>query len=193
MIDEVLSICNILECHEEWLLDSGASHHMCPHRSWFSSYQAIDGGIVLMGNNVSCRTIGVGSIKIRMFDGIVRTWMEVRHVPELKKNLICLGVLDSRGFKFKSQGGALKVSNGILVVMKATKIGNLYNLEGSTKIHDAMVVFEEINESTHLWHQWLGYMSKKGLKIPIYHKLLPNLKSSNLNFCKHCVFGKQCR
>jgi hypothetical protein len=84
MVDEVLSICNVSQYHEEWLLYFGASHHMCPHRSWFSSYQAIDGGIVLMGNNVSCKTVGIGSIKIKMFDGIVRMLIEVRHVPKLK-------------------------------------------------------------------------------------------------------------
>jgi hypothetical protein len=28
MIDEVLSICNVFEYYEEWLLDSGASHHI---------------------------------------------------------------------------------------------------------------------------------------------------------------------
>ena len=32
MIDEVLSVCNISEYNEEWLLDSGASHHICPHK-----------------------------------------------------------------------------------------------------------------------------------------------------------------
>jgi len=47
----------------------------------------------------------------------------------------------------------MKVSKGILVVMKATKIGNLYKLEGSTRINEAMVVSEEGNESTRLWHQ----------------------------------------
>ena len=25
------------------------------------------------------------------------------------------------------------------------------------------------------------------------HKLLPNLKTLNLMFCKHCIFGKQCK
>jgi hypothetical protein len=56
----------------------GASHHMCPHRSWFCSYQAIDGGIVLMGNNASCKIVGIGSIKIKMFDGIVRIYPKTK-------------------------------------------------------------------------------------------------------------------
>ena len=73
MIDEVLSICSTSQFQEEWLLDSSASNHMCSHRSWFSTYQSIDEGVVFMGNNISRKTIEVGSIKIKMFDGIVRT------------------------------------------------------------------------------------------------------------------------
>jgi hypothetical protein len=88
-----------------------------------------------------------------MFDGIIRTLTDVRHVPELKKNLISLGVLDSGGHKFTGQGGVLKVSKGALVVMKAIKTGNLYKLEGSIQVNEAVVVSEEAIESTHLWHQ----------------------------------------
>ncbi|GKA51926.1 retrovirus-related pol polyprotein from transposon TNT 1-94 [Tanacetum coccineum] len=54
-------------------------------------------------------------------DGVVRTLTDVRHVPDLKKNLISLGVLDSKGFKYTSENGVLRVSKGALVVMKATK------------------------------------------------------------------------
>ena len=52
------------------------------------TYQLIDGGNVLMGNNIPCKTIGIDSIKIRMHDGIIRTLGNVRHVPDLNKNLI---------------------------------------------------------------------------------------------------------
>jgi len=44
MIGEVLTICNVPQYYEECLLDYGVSHHMFPHRSWFSSYQVVDGG-----------------------------------------------------------------------------------------------------------------------------------------------------
>jgi hypothetical protein len=121
MIDEVLSITNVSKYYEGWFLDYGASHHIFPHKIWFTSYQAIDGGVVLMGNNNSCKTIGVGSVKIKMFNGIIRTLIDVRYVLKLKKNLIYLGVLDSGGHKFTCQGGLLKVSKGALVVMKEIK------------------------------------------------------------------------
>ena len=105
---------------------------MCLHRNWYSTYQSIDDGVVYMGNDVTCKTVGIGSIRIRMFDGIVRTLTNVRHVPDLKKNLISLGVLDSSGYKGSVHGGVLKISKGILIVMKANRVGNLYKLEGRT-------------------------------------------------------------
>jgi hypothetical protein len=52
-----------------------------------------------MGNSIPCKIVGVGSIRIRMFNGIVMELMDVRYVPELKSNLISLGVLDSCGYK----------------------------------------------------------------------------------------------
>ena len=193
MVDEVLSTSNISQYHYDCLIDSGASHHMCLHRNWYSTYQSIDDGVVYMGNDVACKTVGIGSIRIRMFDGIVRTLTDVRHVPDLRKNLISLGVLDSSGHKGSVQGGVLKISKGILIVMKANKVGNLYKLEGRTEIDHAGVASENAGEFTRLWHQRLGHISERGMKVLADRKLLPSLKTVDLKFCEHCVYGKQAR
>ena len=131
MVNGVLSICSVSEYNEEWLLDSNASHHICPHKDWFASYQIVNDGVVLLGDNHSCKIVGV-SVKIKMFDGFIRTLKNVKHVPELKKKLISLGVSDSCGHKFIGLDGVLKVSKGSLVVMKAQKTRKLYNLVGRT-------------------------------------------------------------
>ena len=123
----------------------------------------------------------------------VKTLTEVRHVPELRKNLTSMGVLDAAGYKFAVQGGVMKVSKGILVVIKAIRIGNLYKLEGSSEVSQVAVVSEAASDPACLWHQRLGHMSEKGLKVLMDRKLLPSIKFLNFNFCKHCVFGKQAR
>ena len=56
-----------------------------------------------------------------MFDGVIRTLTDVRHVPELNKNSSSLGVLDSCGHKFTGLSGVLKVSKGTLVHTKRQK------------------------------------------------------------------------
>ena len=58
---------------------------------WFASYQTINDGIVLLGDNHSCKTVGIGSVKIKMFDGVIRTLTNVRHVLELKEKINFFG------------------------------------------------------------------------------------------------------
>ena len=111
--DEVLSF-NFSNHDQHLLLDSGASNHMCIHKEWFKSYKSIKDGLVYMGNDFSCNVVGIGSIHIKMFDGTIKILTDVRHVPELRKNLISLGVLDTNGYKTFIQGGVMKIYKGIL-------------------------------------------------------------------------------
>jgi hypothetical protein len=37
--------------NDVWLIDSGASYHMTPHREWFSKYEKYDGGDVFLGDD----------------------------------------------------------------------------------------------------------------------------------------------
>ena len=52
-----------------------------------------------------------------MFDGIVRTLYDVRHVPELTKNLVSLGTLDSNSHSYRLEGGIMRVTKQAMVVM----------------------------------------------------------------------------
>ena len=56
-----------------------------------------------MKNDTVCKTVGIGNIRMRMFDGHVQTLTNVRHVPDLKKNLHSLGALKAQGKSFLVQ------------------------------------------------------------------------------------------
>ena len=59
---------------------------MCPKKEWFDIYKPYN-STVIMGNDVACSVIGIGTVKIKMFDGVVRVFGDVRHIPDLIKNL----------------------------------------------------------------------------------------------------------
>lgn len=92
-----------------------------------------------MGNNVSCEVKGIGSVKIKMWDGSVKTLTRVRHIPNLKRNLVSLGMLDTNGCSYKSQGGILKVFKGIVVVMKDILQQSLYVLQERSILGESVV------------------------------------------------------
>ena len=60
---------------------------------------------------------GIGTVRIKIIDGVVRTLGDIKHVLDLKRNLISLSTLDAKGYKYTIEGGVLKISKGALVVM----------------------------------------------------------------------------
>ena len=147
-----------------------------------------------MGNNAQCNVVGIGTIQIKTHDGIIRTLTNVHHVPDLKRNLISLGTLESNGCRYAAEGGVLKVSKGALVLMKGSRHGSLYILQGSTVTGSVAVTSTHSDiDLTKLWHARLGHMSEKGMTILSKRGLLGSEGTGTLDFCEHCVFGKQKR
>lgn len=56
----------------------------------------------MMGNNAICEVIRIGKIKLRIFDGIVDELRDVRHVLNLKRNIILVGMLDQTCYLVKA-------------------------------------------------------------------------------------------
>ncbi|KAH9672464.1 hypothetical protein KPL70_017737 [Citrus sinensis] len=101
----------------EWILDTGATYHLCPIKEWFTDFRNLESGAVVMGNNQPCHTMGIGTIRLKMFDGMVRELKEVRFVPALKKNLISVGALEAKGYKVTIEDGTMKFTHGAMVIL----------------------------------------------------------------------------
>ena len=48
-----------------WLLDSGASFHVTPHREWFTRYDAKSLGTVRLGDSRQCDVVGIGDVMVQ--------------------------------------------------------------------------------------------------------------------------------
>ncbi|KAK2986648.1 hypothetical protein RJ640_011726 [Escallonia rubra] len=185
-------------CHKE-----GDYRKDCPERKGKKkdNSKTADAGVVednydvLMRNDVACKVVGICSIQIRMRDGIMRTLSDVRHVSELRKNLISLGTLDSSGYSYRAACGVMRIMKVALVVMKGLKQNSLYLLQGSTVTVTAVAASSSDidSDTTKLWHMRLGHVSERGMDMLSKQGLLGSKKIGKLDFCEHCVFGKQCR
>ena len=56
--------------YEEWVLDFGCTFHMCSNWDWFSRYEIVSKGVVLMDNDAFYKIAGVSIVRIKMFDGM---------------------------------------------------------------------------------------------------------------------------
>ena len=76
--DNALTISLSVSQISEWILDSGCSYHMRPNIEMFLDFKEFNGGVVYMGNDSICKMMGIGSVQIKMFDGVIRKLKDVR-------------------------------------------------------------------------------------------------------------------
>ncbi|MBA0777655.1 hypothetical protein Gotri_005650, partial [Gossypium trilobum] len=160
--DKRCRYCKNSELTSEWILDSRCYFQMCPNKDWFSTYSSMEGGVERMRNDSSSKVIGIGTVQIRIHNEKIKTLSDVRHVHELKKNLICLGILDLKGCRINIESNGSKVSRGALVLIKGKKIGSLYVLKESMVIDETRrpSSIKELNSTRLKWRQ-LGHRKEK--------------------------------
>jgi hypothetical protein len=172
---------------ESWVLDSGASFHTIAHREIIQNYVASDFGKVYLADDEALDVVGMGDVRITLPNGSVWLLQKVRHVLELKRNLISVGQLDIEGHAILFVGGTWKITKGAMVVARGKKTGTLYM---TTSPRDTIAV-AEAGTDTNLWHRRLGHMSEKGMKVLLSKGKLPKLKFVEFDMCESCILGKQ--
>ena len=169
-------------------LESRASFHATSQKELFERYVPRNLEKVYLGDDQPCAIVGKGVIHVKL-NGSVWELKDVRHIPDLKKNLILVRQLANEGYTIVFQGDDWKISKGVMTVTQGKKSGTLY-MTADARCLIAVVVG---NETPKLWHQRLGHMSEKGMNIMHSKGKLPCLHSVEIDMCEDCILGKQKR
>jgi hypothetical protein len=144
---------------------------------------------------------------LRNIDGRIRTLLGVLHILGLAKNLISVRKMDNAGVKTIFEKETRRMVRGAMVLLKGVRFGTLYKMEGST-ISDGcnssivldIGVEEEKNpivsgQKVMLWHQRLGHIEEKGLRLLHGKGMVEGMYKFSLDFdfSEHCLYGKQNR
>ena len=86
---------------------------------------------MLFGDGHTCHIEGIGTIRIKLSDGMMRELEDVRYVSQLNKNLILIGALEAQGLRETLGEGVLKISSGSLIVLNGIRCNNLYYVKDS--------------------------------------------------------------
>ena len=62
---------------DEWILDSGCTYHMCPHKELFFKFEKVDGGVIYMGSGDVSYITRMGSIRQRNHNGSIRVLTDI--------------------------------------------------------------------------------------------------------------------
>ena len=94
----------------------------------------------------------------------------MRHVPNVRFNLISVGRLDDEGYTSSIRNGVMKFSKGRLIVARARKINTLFLMNARLCLEEVNVASDTAGE---LWHKRLFHMSVKGMKRLVDDNLIP--------------------
>jgi hypothetical protein len=191
--------------HEVWIIDSGASFHMTRHKEWFCEYERYDGGDVFLGDELTTKIIGQGKVKLNLMDGRIRTLPSVLHIPGLDRTLIYVTKMDNSWVKMMFEKETCMMVRGAMVLLKEVPFETLYKMQGRTisdvcnssivpKIGDEVEKNPTVfGEKTMVWHQILGNIREKGLRLLHDKGMVEGMSNYYLDFdlCEHCVYGKQ--
>ncbi|GJY29335.1 zinc finger, CCHC-type containing protein [Tanacetum coccineum] len=155
-----------------WWVDSEATVHVCKDRCWFKTYELLnDGSILHMGNESTTLVHGRGCVDLRFSFGKVVSFLNVLHVPNIRKNLVSSSVLNNYGYKQVIESNKFVLSKHGVFIGFGYLSNHMFRLNiVSENIGSAFMSTSKLNDSI-LWHARQGhvhfkrmqYMSKDGL------------------------------
>jgi hypothetical protein len=105
-----------------------------------------------LGDDEPCQIVAMGKVQIKKKNGNQWLLKEVRHIPDPRRNLISIGLLESEGYISKFIDKAWKVTKGSLVMKKGEKVGTFYL---GTSNSNSSISLASTGVDTTLWHHRL--------------------------------------
>ena len=142
------------------------------------------------GNRHTCQIEEISTIRIKLFDEMIREMKDVRYVTQLQKNLISVGTLKMQGLRGTLGEGVLKISSSLLAVMKSVRRNNLYYLKGSAVTENLSPSEHLKDDSTRLWQMRFRYTGEKSLQSLVKQGSVEGACTCNLELGGHNILDK---
>jgi hypothetical protein len=161
VIAAVVSEVNLVNNISEWVLDTGATRHICTNRNLFLEYEEVnDGENVFLGVARTAKVAGKGKVILKLTSGKTLALNTVLHVPNMRRNLVFGSLLNKAGLKLVFDSNKLILSHNGDFVGKGFCHRGLFVLDAECEnMNKASTSFAYIVESLDLWHGRLGHVN----------------------------------
>ena len=184
---------------ESWIIDSGASQHMCNDKSSFSVLVNPSKAIlVLIGNGKILMATGLGKVPLNLilYDGRTRDCLldRVLYIPDITQNLLSVSKVAKGGnfTQFCDEDCKIFNENNELLAL-GSKIGELYYLNCSRRISEKANVGSTMNCNEVIWHRRFCHLGYDNMNKLVTKELVSGIDcqfTRNSYVCEHCCAGK---
>ena len=188
--------------HDQWILDSGATCHMCNDEAMFSHLRALRSPLnVTLGDGRNLQAVGRGNVVLTMKlpQGKTEscTLHDVLLVPDLAYNLLSVTSASKKGkvTTFSEMRCEIRDSKSKLIA-SGHREGSLYFLDHGGPIHQACSSCDRNSSKETTWHRRFGHLGVQGMQALTKNKMVKGLDfdwKEGSSFCESCVEGKSHR
>ena len=198
--DDALVVCHALSARSKgnWIVDSGATCHMCNDRKLFTKFECLEKSQeVTLGDGHALEATGQGTVSLEMTlpDGNTNRCIlhNVLYVPKLSYNLLSVTKVSEHGkvIKFDDSGCQILNKHDKHIAV-ASKLGNLYYLE-CKELEETHLSVVEKESKERLWHRRYGHLGEQNLQKLANKRLVGNFDydvTKEIGFCETCIGGK---
>ena len=202
--DHALSSTSKIE-KDDWLVDSGASKHMCNDEDSFTDMEDLDENDakkVTVGNGQPVDVLKKGTVKLEVEgpNGEIKICKlkNVLFVPDLCFNLMSVGKASEANITVTFSDDECKfISEKSGIIATGRKLNGLYHLNRAKKTDEkAMHVTSSLIEKESIWHSRYAHLGHKNLSKLSDENMVTGLdynSSKDHEFCKPCAEGKHHR
>jgi len=178
----------------EWIIDSGASHHLCRNRSLFVTFKRLPKPIlVYLGDNSTIPAIAAGMIYLPLVEREIS--IEALFVPPLQTSLISVSQL-SKTYEITFKNAICFIENCKLGSL-ADRLYRFVPHKTNTSMVKSITRPVEANTAVlptiDLWHQRLGHLSHQTLRTLLPSSAYSSTMSTGSLPCEICVKSKHQR
>lgn len=183
---------------DQWLLDSGATVHLCNNKSVLVNAIRSSQEVTIADNTV-LKSEYKGTVNVRGKQGLIEL-NNVLYVPGLKYNFFSANRAVETGHEIiLREKGAVVMNNNNDVLATARKSDGLFLMNfGEYKNNSSVVVPEVHNigqqsQSARLWHQRLGHVNYKTIAKMGEEDLVIGLNGVKFNNKSVCIDCAKCK
>ncbi|KAG7534049.1 Ribonuclease H-like superfamily [Arabidopsis thaliana x Arabidopsis arenosa] len=151
---------NVLS-YESWIIDSGATHHVCHDKNLFLTLSETLNNSVTLPTGFGVKITGIGTVKLSDF----MILKNVLYIPDFRLNLLSVSQLTKdMGYRVSFDENSCMIQDHIkgLMIGKGEQISNLYILEIPSLMKNSdssLVISANVVVDSSIWHSRLGHPS----------------------------------
>ena len=191
VIVAVVSECFLVKEAKGWIVDSGATKHICAKKEMFSDFYPIEDGkdYVYLGDSSKVSVLGKGKVSLKMTSGKTLVLSEVLFVPAIKHCLVSVHLLNNANVKVTFDSNIVTLSKNEIYVGKGYLNDGLYVLNVVTNNNEGSS-FAYLVDSLDVWHGRLGHVNVPYILKLKEMGLINKLDNSSLDKCEIYVETK---